>query len=161
MVAVGEVGHTGLENIGTLEGQDLGGTVPFVGQGWEDIEPFAVPGLAAAVGIVDQPLLPTDPKALLESRGLAGPEAASAEAVLREGKKELGRERVARDQRRSLAGDTPGRIALVGKANILVESEHEENMAELEEVGNSPTFGQEGAVFGQVAVEKVHGGGRC
>lgn len=79
----------------------------------------------------------------------------------REGKKELGRERVAKDQRRSLAGDTPGGIAPEGKANILVESAHEENMAELEELGNSPTFGQEGVVFGSVEVEKVHGDGRC
>jgi hypothetical protein len=68
---------------------------------------------------------------------------------------------VAKDQRRSLAGDTPGRIAPVGKANILVESEHEENMAEWEELGSSPTFGQEGVAFGSVVVEKVHGAGRC
>lgn len=81
--------------------------------------------------------------------------------MLREGKKGLGRERVVEDQRRSLAGDTQEGIAPVDKADSLVESEHEESMAELEGPGNSPTSGQEGVVFDLVAVEKVHGGDRC
>ena len=68
---------------------------------------------------------------------------------------------MAKDQRRSLAEGTPAGIGPVGKANILVESEHEENMAELEGPGSSPIFGLEGVVFGSVVVEKVHGGGRC
>ena len=68
---------------------------------------------------------------------------------------------MAKDQRRSLAGDIPGDIAPAGKANILAESEHGENMAESEELGSSPTFGLEGVAFGWAAVEKVHGGGRC
>lgn len=78
----------------------------------------------------------------------------------REGKKGLGRARPATDQRRSLAGDMPG-IVPVRKVDILVEEEHEENMAESEGPGNSPTFGQEEVAFGSAAVEKVHGDGRC
>lgn len=79
----------------------------------------------------------------------------------RAGRKELDHEQVAKDQRRSPAEDTLWGIAPVDKANNLAGLEHEENMAESEELGSSPTFGREGVVFGSVAVEKARGGGRC
>lgn len=79
----------------------------------------------------------------------------------REGRKELGHEPVVKDQRRSPAEDTLWGIALVDKANNPEESEHEENMAELEELGSSPTFDREGVVSDSVAMERAHEGGRC
>lgn len=72
MAVVEEVEHTGLENIEILEDQNSGGTVPFVGQGWEDTENLAGLDLAVGLGIVVQPLQPTDLSALMESQGPAG-----------------------------------------------------------------------------------------
>lgn len=75
-----------------------------------------------------------------------------------EGKKGLGRERAAKDQRMSLAEDTL-RIVPVNMMDILAEWEHGESMAELEELGSSPTFGQEGVAFGSAVAGKAHGAG--
>jgi hypothetical protein len=158
MVVVEEVGHTGLGNIGILEAQKLGGRVPFVDQMFGDTEEFAVPGLAVVLGIVARLLQPIDPSALRENQGPGGLEVVELSVVPCEEKKGLVREPVAKDQRRSLAEDTP-HIVLVHKVDILAEWDHEENMAESAGLDNSPTFGREGVAFGWAVAAKVHEGG--
>ena len=103
------------------------------------------------LGIVVQPLQPTDLSALLVNQSLGGLKLVNPSDVLCGGRKGRDCEAAAEVQKRSPVGDTL-RIVPVNKIDILAEAEQEEYMAEMAELDNSPTFGQEGVVFDQAGV---------